>query len=232
MLYEKGGAGVIDDSINLAWNTTYYLTTDRAGAVITCKIYSDAARTVLVDTISGACAATTCRYAFGCASYDTSTAGKSITFDVYDMDLQEGAETHAPTDTAKASDDLVFKAEMSIADTAKASDSLVSKVEMSIADTAKASDSLITKVKSIFSDIAKASDIISFVKNIKYATSDTAKASDTVSFTGTGIGDIFKYPIRAIRDKVQKYSGILSRGQKYKTKKNRNDFKYYIKKDD
>jgi hypothetical protein len=90
MLYERGGAGVIDDSIGLTWNITYYCVTDRdATPIITTIIYNEAAHLTIKDTIFGACAATICRYVFGIASYDTNTTSRSITFDCYNLDLNE-----------------------------------------------------------------------------------------------------------------------------------------------
>lgn len=90
MLYERIGAGVIDSTISLDWGTTYYCVTDRdAVPIITTIVYNEAAHLTIKDTIFGACAATTCRYVFGTASFNTGTAGKSITFDVYNLDLNE-----------------------------------------------------------------------------------------------------------------------------------------------
>lgn len=191
MLYERGGAGVIDQSINVSWNTRYYLITDRNDTVLTTKIYSDAAHTVLVDTMTGACDTTAYRYIFGIASYDTSSAPYSITMDCYNLDIQEAAGTHTPSDTARASDALIFKAEVPIADTAKASDSLsfFKGLRFSIGDTAKASDDLTFAAEIDIADVAKASDIFA---------SDTPSAipceCPTFTLNGTSTSILFPKP--------------------------------------
>jgi len=67
---------------------TGYCTTERAGTTCTCKLYSDASRTNLIDTLSITCTTTPCQWlhaALGCGV----TAGILISFDSEDLDLQE-----------------------------------------------------------------------------------------------------------------------------------------------
>jgi len=47
-----GGDWYYDDYVGVAANTWYYLTIEKSGTSLTCKIYSDSARTTLVDTLS------------------------------------------------------------------------------------------------------------------------------------------------------------------------------------
>ena len=72
-------------------NTTYYITIERAGLVLTAKIYSDAARTLLLDTLTVACVATAYRYIQTISSRESAAnAGASGTGYVENLDLQEG----------------------------------------------------------------------------------------------------------------------------------------------
>lgn len=56
--WDTGESDVYIDS----YNATRYLTIRRSGTTLTCRIYSDAARTVLLDTLSIVCAPTLYRY--------------------------------------------------------------------------------------------------------------------------------------------------------------------------
>jgi len=47
-----GSSGYSDFTGNITRNIPYYLTYQRAGSVLTCKIYTNAAKTVLIDTLS------------------------------------------------------------------------------------------------------------------------------------------------------------------------------------
>lgn len=71
-----------------ARDTWYYLTIERSDTTLTCKIYSDASRTILVDTLSVTCLTTTYRYVYGCASYNSGHAN-AYDGDVDQLDLQE-----------------------------------------------------------------------------------------------------------------------------------------------
>lgn len=74
-----------------AANTWYYATIERSSTTGTCKIYSNSARTVLVDTLSITVNETAHRYLYGFINSDSSVGG-ATTGDLYikDLDLQEG----------------------------------------------------------------------------------------------------------------------------------------------
>ena len=68
--------------------TPYYCTVKRAGTAGTCKIYSDGARTNLLDTLSLVTSTTTMRYIHvACSTNDT--AGGNISTYSENLDLQE-----------------------------------------------------------------------------------------------------------------------------------------------
>ena len=67
----------------------YWLTIERAGTTFTCKIYSDASRTTLEDTLSHSCGTDTYQYVFGCYSRDATGSGEAGGYIEY-IDLQEG----------------------------------------------------------------------------------------------------------------------------------------------
>lgn len=58
------------DSYTGAKNTDYYLTFERSGSTLTCKWYSDSARTNLIDTLSIVCPTTAQRYCQPFHSFD------------------------------------------------------------------------------------------------------------------------------------------------------------------
>ncbi len=77
--YEGGAHTATDSSVALALNTTYYLIIkrDSSGLWLICDIYSDAARTILVDTITaGFTANQSFRYLFGLNSYNAGSNEK------------------------------------------------------------------------------------------------------------------------------------------------------------
>lgn len=61
-LRDRFNWGNTGDAGTISLDTPYYLVIERAGTTLTCEIYSDSARTALVDTLSVACQATTFRY--------------------------------------------------------------------------------------------------------------------------------------------------------------------------
>ena len=73
---------------------TYYCTIERDGTTLTCKIYSDASRTNLLDTLSITCGTTAYEYVSGVAN-GVISGSMSLTFDVEDLDLQEGGAASA-----------------------------------------------------------------------------------------------------------------------------------------
>jgi len=71
-------------------NDTYrYLTIKRAGTTLTCKIYSDEARTNLLDTLSLTVATTTYQYIYAIASHNSGSSACNFDGMVKDLDLQE-----------------------------------------------------------------------------------------------------------------------------------------------
>ena len=97
-----------DTNVGLATNRRYYLKMERTGLTnLTCKIYSDAAHTVLVDTLTIVCQNTTYRYIYGLNSYNTASAGMDFFGWTYNLDLME---SHTPVDIAKASDSVSYVA--------------------------------------------------------------------------------------------------------------------------
>ena len=74
--------------------TIYYFTVERSGTTLTCKIYSDANRTDLLDTLSLTCTTLAYRYAFGTFGGENYSA--TITGYSENLDLQNQAPT-APT---------------------------------------------------------------------------------------------------------------------------------------
>jgi len=92
----------------------------------------------------------------------------------------EGGETHAPSDTAKATDSINTSIDHPFSDTAKATDSMAPKVSEPFSDIAKATDSIAFKVFHSVNDTAKAQDII-FPD--KLTLTDVAKANDSVVYS-------------------------------------------------
>lgn len=74
----NGGSDVATDTMSISLNTDYYLRVERAAGAttLTVKVYSDAARTVLIDTlsISNANLNTKFRYLYGLGSLNFSSA--------------------------------------------------------------------------------------------------------------------------------------------------------------
>lgn len=82
---------------DLTWNTSYYLTIKKIGTDFTCKVYSDSARTTLLNTLSLTLHADhKFRYIFP-ANSDNSTDETSIDMEIENLDLQEVAHRHHPT---------------------------------------------------------------------------------------------------------------------------------------
>jgi len=82
------------DSYDLDWGT-YWCTVERDSTTGTNKIYDDAERTSLVDTLSCTVAVTTYQYIFGLMSYNNPGGSPAITGSVEDLDLQEGGAASA-----------------------------------------------------------------------------------------------------------------------------------------
>jgi len=85
--------GVVDGSDisgNYNAGTALYLTIDRTGTTVTCKIYTDASRTTLDDTLTFSGSSTTYRYLeVGVSIEATSDPNDYVTFYVENLDLQE-----------------------------------------------------------------------------------------------------------------------------------------------
>ena len=80
----------------LAYNTWYYLTIKKLGTALTCKVYSDSARTNLLYTLSLTLHANhSFRYIFACSTINNNTTPHYVS-DIEDLDLQE-APTAGPS---------------------------------------------------------------------------------------------------------------------------------------
>lgn len=93
-----GGAELSDNCTpNLSDGTDYYLTTTRTGTTLTCKIYTDASRTMLHDTLSLTIQSDAFQYVYGTCTQNTgNNLNQNVTHK--DLDLQE---TPAPTGNIK-----------------------------------------------------------------------------------------------------------------------------------
>jgi len=83
-------AGVAEDSYTGSFSTPYYLTVKRVGTTLTCKIYSDAARTNLLDTLTLIVQTTKYRYIAAIGSRQAAGTA-AITYYSENLDLQEAA---------------------------------------------------------------------------------------------------------------------------------------------
>jgi len=83
------GDGLFDYSVALSLSTTYYITITRiVPTTIYCVIYSDAARTVVVDTLTPPLAdGIDFRYVYTGYNYDTDESGLKMSFTVDNLDL-------------------------------------------------------------------------------------------------------------------------------------------------
>jgi len=71
-------------------NVWYYLTIQKSGTALTCKVYSDSARTTLLTTLSLTLHANhNFRYVFVCNTWNSNSAGCNGDEDVENLDLQE-----------------------------------------------------------------------------------------------------------------------------------------------
>lgn len=95
-LYECDGGTFYTDSYNLNEDTPYYLTFEKSGTAFTCKIYSDSARTNLVDTLELTLHSDyNFRYLYGCNTWkDGEDRGGSGYTE--DLDLQEVVAEELP----------------------------------------------------------------------------------------------------------------------------------------
>lgn len=91
-----GGANYTDYYLASS-DTWYYLTIEKSGTSLTCKIYSDSARTNLLDTLSLTLHGDwSFRYVFAANTANNAT-GPTVDADIENLDLNEGATTYAKT---------------------------------------------------------------------------------------------------------------------------------------
>ena len=96
-----GGSNLQSAAFNITLGTTYYVTIIRdetagANGTLSCKIYSDAARTVLLDTLSRTLSAKNdFRYVYGIASFNNANGNKHTGF-TQDLDLSGDTQGAAP----------------------------------------------------------------------------------------------------------------------------------------
>jgi hypothetical protein len=88
------------DNVTLAYATEYWYKFARTGTAATLKIYSDSARTVLVDTLAVTTTTDACRYACF-ATYGTGAGAGWTTGYVKDVDVQQAAASSGTTTYGK-----------------------------------------------------------------------------------------------------------------------------------
>lgn len=99
LFWEDAGGDVIyitdytndnSDPYQITDGTNYWLTIERDGTTLTCKIYSDATRTTLLDTLTITCTNMAFSHIQGC--YSSDIAGINVvTWDTENLDLEAGA---------------------------------------------------------------------------------------------------------------------------------------------
>ena len=103
-------------------------------------------------------------------------------------ETESGGETHTPSDTASASDVIIFDVEIPLADDANASDTTKFDATKLLSDNAKASDEVSFNGAPSTQHTAHASDNVSFQMFHAHLVEDTAKASDLFSEIHTDAG--------------------------------------------
>ncbi|VAW37773.1 hypothetical protein MNBD_DELTA02-714 [hydrothermal vent metagenome] len=78
--------------------TPYYMTIERSGTTMTCKIYFDSGRTILLDTLSIVCGGQAYRYIFATQGHGSIETGRYYSGYVDGLDLQEVVLSEAPAD--------------------------------------------------------------------------------------------------------------------------------------
>lgn len=74
------------------YGTMYYLTIDRTGTTLTCKIYSNSARTTLLDTLTLTVGTDAFQYVYAGCNIDTGDLFGDTNVDIENLDLQEAPE--------------------------------------------------------------------------------------------------------------------------------------------
>jgi len=132
------------DSYQTASTTgTFYFTTKRAGTVGTCKIYSDAARTNLLDTLTVTLPTTKYRYLIAMASRE-SAGTEAISCTSENLDLQEKI-TYEPSDAIGISDSTLFEHRLNFSDTINIDDDISIKRILILADILNINDTILIK---------------------------------------------------------------------------------------
>lgn len=88
----EAGATNTDDWNSASADTWYYLVIERSGTTATCKIYSDASHTNLLDTLTVTCESTSYRYIWGFSGHDSDDNGYEDDYNVRDLDLREAVD--------------------------------------------------------------------------------------------------------------------------------------------
>ncbi len=88
----NNGVSEGSDSYTAALDTPYYLTIQKSGDTVTCKIYSDSDRTNLLDTLTlSGITDNSYRYIYATQSEHGAAGGTQISGLISNLDLQEGA---------------------------------------------------------------------------------------------------------------------------------------------
>lgn len=83
------GTTLLNDNYVCSSDTWYYLAIQRDGTKIVCKIYSDANRTILLDTLSLTISDIGFRYIYGCCTNNWGEEGQVAIIDVENLNLCE-----------------------------------------------------------------------------------------------------------------------------------------------
>jgi len=149
--------GLQDGSTNLSLSTTYYLTIIRDESVGTygtayCYIYSDSARTTLVDTLVVTLQEKTdFRYLFGLMSYNDGATDVQTGYVENLTDLTDHASSLTETDTVTAADSVSLTAYKTITDSIALTEGFLlnGASYIFITDSVAATDGAITSYKEV-----------------------------------------------------------------------------------
>jgi hypothetical protein len=169
-----------DQSVNLSANTWYYLKIVKSGTSITCYIYSDSARTTLVDTLTVTMNADdSFRYIFACDTSNTGTSGIYQTQNIDNLDLQEGgAILKEVTDSLSLSDAFLCDKTFAVADSVGLADAPLKNWIPLISDSVALSDVVLRDKIFAMADLISIAEIIEVAAAKALAVTDQIALSD------------------------------------------------------
>jgi len=188
-----------NDTGNILVNTLYYCTVTRVDTTLVLKIYSDAPRSVLVDTLTVTCTDTTLRYLYPCSAWNDSSAGENHAGFTQNLDLKAGLEPIALFDSVNVSDNVVFKHELNLSDSITVTDSVsyIDKYLVALFDAVSISDTITFKHLLTLADSINVDDTIAFKHLLNLA--------DSIGITDS---TVIKYLI-ALSDSVNVSDAII-----------------------